>query len=229
MSEPVLQMQDVAHPGLPGRLEAFEALNLELCEGEAVLVSCSEGQAFALPDLIAGLLQPERGKVLYCGKAWKEMRIREQDSHRGSLRIQVSNGGWVNNLTMMENIILQCREHSGQRDAQLLSEASELGRKFDLDPIPGGHPHELGNMIRSRCAWVRLCMGQPSLIYVEDSSGGLRAADVPKLLNELKIRVAGGAALLVVASRPEIWDSGALQYTRRLAYADERFGEMIAT
>ncbi|MFW5808395.1 MAG: ABC transporter ATP-binding protein [Spirochaetota bacterium] len=151
-----------------------------------------------LLGIISGLLQPNKGKVLYKGKnilRWGDIRRSFFRNRRIGFVFQFFN--LLGNYTAMENIILPTIFNPFARNTT--KKVKELLDYLNLNGIRNQKPTTLSGGERQRIAIARAIINDPDIILADEPTGNLdevSAYDIKDLF--LKLRDENGKALIVV-------------------------------
>ncbi len=163
---PLLELRGV-EKAFPGRSEpVLSHLNLCIPEGQfAAVIGCSGAGKTTLISLIAGLITPDRGEILFAGHP-----LGPPGPERAVVFQNYSLLPW---LTVLENIVL-AREHAQYFiDLVKLSAASHQ------------RPRELSGGMRQRVALARALAMEPRLLLLDEPLSALDALTRTTLQDEL--------------------------------------------
>ncbi len=181
-------------------LTILERIDLDLSEGEVVVISGSSGSGKStLLNLIGGLDRPSDGEIYACDYAvhsLSETGLTEFRSRRLGFVFQFHY--LLKDFTAVENVMLPAhmagvsRRTATRRAAELLA---EVGLSERLDH----YPSQLSGGERQRAALARALINDPPLLLADEPTGNLDAensARVEQLL--LDVVRAHGATLVIV-------------------------------
>lgn len=194
--------------------------------GELVLVQvASLEQAEIWADVGSGLLLPREGRVRILGNDLAGLDMESGNWLRGRIGRVFSRGGWLDRLSLMDNILLQARTHSLRGERALRREASGLAEAFDLPGIPLGMPDQFRRAELQRAACVRAFLGSPALVLLEDPTYGVRTGILGPLMGAIRAARNRGAAVIWFTPSLEIWRDRTLPATRRYRMAGRELVE----
>jgi len=207
MSAPLLQA-DGLHKRY-GAVTACKDISFELQEGEALAIVGESGSGkTTLLHLIAGLMAPDEGRVLYRGRDGFSRDLAElseaerrglmradwgfvhQDSARG-LRMNVSAGGNIG-----ERLMALGERHYGRIRASALEWLARVEiaeNRLDHSPLTysGG--------MRQRLQIARNLVTSPRLVFMDEPTGGLDVSVQARLLDLIRGLIAEmGLAVVLV-------------------------------
>lgn len=149
--------------------DVLRSIDLSIHEGEFVaIVGFSGSGKSTLINLLAGLLQPDRGEVLFKGQ-----RNPEPGPERGLVFQNYSLLPW---LTVYENVRLAVDQVLGDRPVE---ERDQRVRQY-VDMVSLTHavskkPHELSGGMRQRVSLARTLAMQPDVLLLDEPLGALDA------------------------------------------------------
>ena len=185
---PVLELQDVSFGYGDGedRVSVLENVNFSVESGQrlALLGRSGSGKS-TLMNILAGLLLPERGSVI-----WQESDItRLSDAERVSLRRQTIGVVYqfhhlLPEFSAEENVMLPAML-GGQSVATSTRLARELLEQVGLEHRVGHRPGELSGGERQRVAIARALAGGPKVLLMDEPTGNLDESTADRVLSML--------------------------------------------
>lgn len=187
----MLEARDLAC--LRGERVVFSGLSFRLAPGGALLLTGANGAGKStLLRLLAGLLRPEAGTVLWDGAD----ALADRAAHAARLRYLSHQDALKPALTARENLAFFARLWGGEVDAALAA--------LDLLPLAELPARVLSSGQKRRLALARLALGMPAagtppeapLWLLDEPTVGLDTASVERLgLLLARHRAAGGMVL----------------------------------
>ena len=185
---PVLELQDVSFGYGDGedRVSVLENVNFSVESGRrlALLGRSGSGKS-TLMNILAGLLLPERGSVI-----WQASDItRLSDAERVSLRRQTIGVVYqfhhlLPEFSAEENVMLPAML-GGQSVATSTRLARELLEQVGLEHRVGHRPGELSGGERQRVAIARALAGGPKVLLMDEPTGNLDESTADRVLSML--------------------------------------------
>ena len=179
----------------------FEAGNETL----ALLGPSGCGKSMTL-RCIAGILTPDRGKIIVDGvtlfDSEKKINLSPQQRHTGFL---FQNYALFPNMTVLKNIQAGAkREKDPARRADMIRTVME---RFDLEPLAHRLPHQLSGGQQQRVALARILVSCPRVLLLDEPFSALDSHLRFKLEQEVRqvIRQFGKTVLLVSHDRDEVY------------------------
>jgi len=191
------------------KTEVIRGIDIEIKKEDYVVIFGPSGAGkTTLLHIIAGLLSPTKGKVL-----WKGEDIYSMSEERRSLWRR-ENIGFIfqffhllPDLTLEENVLIAGWKKWGKREAK--RRAEELLEKLGLKRIAHRYPAQVSGGEKQRTAIARALINEPSLILADEPTGNVDSATGEEIRCLLeKLREEKGTALAVATHR-EDWKESA--------------------
>ena len=185
---PVLELQDVSFGYGEGedRVSVLENVNFSVESGQrlALLGRSGSGKS-TLMNILAGLLLPERGSVIWQGSDITRL----SDAERVSLRRQTIGVVYqfhhlLPEFSAEENVMLPAML-GGQSVATSTRLACELLEQVGLEHRVGHRPGELSGGERQRVAIARALAGGPKVLLMDEPTGNLDESTADRVLSML--------------------------------------------
>jgi nitrate/nitrite transport system ATP-binding protein len=162
-----------------GSRRVLHDLDLDVDEGELVaIVGASGSGKTTLVSLIAGLLLPDEGEILFGGRP-----VREPGPERGIVFQNYSLLSW---MSVLDNVRLAVDAVSTLTSGVARRErAEELVRLVGLEAAMHKRPHQLSGGMRQRVAVARGLAMEPRLLLLDEPFSALDALTRTGLQDEL--------------------------------------------
>ncbi len=215
-SPPLLEFE-AARLTLDADLPPTRPLDLRISPGDLVLVDATDvPRSAAMADAACGLAPPASGRVRFLGHDWSTVPPDSANALRGLTGRLLPEGAWIDQLSTVDNVLLQRLHHGTRGRRHLVSQAAELARHFGLPGIPLARPSRLTLEDRRRASMVRAFLGMPRLVLIEPLPHLADTEFLEPLVNALRrLRDRGGAALWLTLDG-RVWRDASLPVTRRL-------------
>ena len=187
-----------------GKVAALDDVALEIHPGEVVAIVGESGSGkTTLLRVLAGMMAPQSGQVLYAGEDVHAMgeaarrRLMRSDwgfvhqNPRDGLRLRVSAGGNVG-----ERLMAAGARHYGN----IRVEATEWLKRVEIDPARiDDMPLQFSGGMQQRLQIARTLVTRPKLVFMDEPTGGLDVSVQARLLDLIRALVAElGLAVLIV-------------------------------
>ena len=181
-SETILSFENVALAATSRLLADLRDVTFGVAAGQLIVLR-TDPQAGRVPlfDLAEGLVEPEAGRVTMDGREWPQMSRWQRVRARAAIGRVFAEGGWISNLTVLENVTLAARHHSRRPEDEIVAEAHALARDLGLNEVPGLRPHLMRTGELRKAQWVRALLGEPRLLLLEEPGHDMPRADVERL------------------------------------------------
>ncbi len=150
---------------LKGETEAIKNINLDIYEGEIVVIVGPSGCGKStLLSIIAGLIKPNKGKVIVNRKTItrpsKDIGYMFQRDHLFEWR------------TILENVLLGL-EIQGNVNKEVYNKAEKLLEAYGLEDFKNSYPRQLSGGMRQRAALIRTLITEPELLLLDEPFSAL--------------------------------------------------------
>ena len=162
------------YPFGPGIIRALDGVTLAVPRGRmtALLGPSGSGKTVLL-NLISGLEQPDRGRVLVEGRDLGRMTTRQLTANRRSTIGFVFQGfNLIPNLSALENIMLPL-EFAGVSERESLRQAREMLAAVGLAARASHTPPQLSGGEQQRVAIARALANDPPILLADDPIGNV--------------------------------------------------------
>ena len=227
MGEIVLEAQGVRRTFFrKGRESArnFDAVaqaSLQLARGELVELTGRSGSGKStLLNMMAGLLAPTEGRVLFCGQDLYTLDDNALSRLRNMHFGMIPQGQTaLPTLSTVQNVTLPyCMYRS---DDGVEMRAIELLGRMGIAELADAYPNELSGGEMRRMAIARALICQPDVLFADEPTGDLDDANTLTVLQLLRDAADAGAAVLLVTH-----EQAAADFADRILHMDA--GTLIA-
>ncbi|MFM9442101.1 ABC transporter ATP-binding protein [Streptomyces acidiscabies] len=183
-----------------GTTPALRDASLELATGEVLAVTGASGSGKStLLHCLSGIVQPDRGSVVYAGKALDGLGERElSELRRTEFGIVFQFGQLIPELTALDNVALPLLLAGRRRDSAW-SEAREWLERFGVLAQEALRPGEMSGGQNQRVALARALITGPRIVFADEPTGALDSLTGEQVMTALTrtARENGTAVLLV--------------------------------
>lgn len=150
---------------LKGETEALKNINLDIYEGEIVVIVGPSGCGKStLLSIISGLINPTKGKVIVNNKTIikpsKDIGYMFQRDHLFEWR------------TILENVIIGL-EIQDNLNKEAYNKAEKLLESYGLGEFKNSYPRQLSGGMRQRAALIRTLITEPELLLLDEPFSAL--------------------------------------------------------
>jgi len=216
-SKCILEFDDVSFVDETSVHASMGEFSIALKPGDLTVILLERNNiGLPLCDLAEGMLDPAQGTVKFMGQSWREMSAKVVSDMRGRIGRVFHERGWVSNLSVYDNIILNRMFHSSDSETKIRQEAESIGRMFGLDSVSTDRPDAHRPEVLRKYEWVRALLGSPDLILMQHPSSGVKECDINALIAEIsRRREKDGAAVLWTTPDAAFFQGDSLNSTFR--------------
>ena len=189
-----------------GQTEALRGVDFDVAPGEIVAVMGPSGSGKStLLHVLAGILRPDEGSVMFGGRAIQELGEEDRSRlRRTAFGFVFQFGQLVPELTAVENVALPLLL-SGVSRREADRRASDWFPRLGLDGLGGRRPGELSGGQAQRVAIARAMVIGPSVVFADEPTGSLDSLAGEQVL-ELFTRVVAeeGASVVLVTHEARV-------------------------
>ncbi len=166
----------------------------------SVLMGGSGSGKSTLLRLVAGLVRPDRGRILVAEDDVTELSERELYRVRERIGMLFQHGALLDSMTIYDNVALPLREHTQLSERDI---AAEVARRLVAVGLPDTEkllPRQLSGGMLRRAALARAIVSDPEIVLCDEPFSGLDPLNVrriERLLVELNERL--GITLVVTS------------------------------
>lgn len=207
MSDPVaLSLQGIRRTFVQGdrRLEVLRGLSLDLHRGEIVALVGQSGSGKSTLLHIAGLLErPDEGEVVVDGRPAAHAGDRERTMmRRQSLGFVYQYHHLLPEFSAVENVILP-QMLNGRTRGEARERALQLLDMVKLADRADHRPGRLSGGEQQRVALARALAARPALLFADEPTGNLDAANAAHVADLMFDLVADAGAAMVMVTHDE--------------------------
>lgn len=181
---------------------AVKETDFELKAGTLVeITGRSGGGKSTMLNMLAGLLEPTSGKVLYDDTDIYALGDEERSRFRNqNIGIIPQGQTGLHSLTVLENVLLPCTMYGDSADEK---RARELLEKVGIANLADSYPNELSGGEMRRLSIARAMLKSPGVILADEPTGDLDDENTHAVLGLLRDAAREGAAVLLVTHENE--------------------------
>ncbi|MDR1089214.1 MAG: ABC transporter ATP-binding protein [Coriobacteriales bacterium] len=194
-----------------GLTEALRGVDLTIRSGEILAIMGPSGSGKStLLHILAGVLVPDRGSVVYNGQRISTMN----EAERARLRLAEFGfvfqfGQLLPDLSALDNVSIPLLL-GGMSRREALARSEELLGSFGLSSCKDKRPPQLSGGQAQRVALARALVAGPRVLFADEPTGSLDSLSSEQVMEMLAATVRGFGVTLVVVTHD----------ARTAAYAD---------
>lgn len=145
--------------------------------GKTVLMKC-----------LVGLVEADKGSILYDGRDYVTMSFRERRVIRKELGMLFQGGALFDSLTVEENVVFPLDMFSTMNREEKLERANACLRRVGLENVNHLYPQEISGGMKKRVAIARAISNQPKYLFCDEPNSGLdpqTAIVIDQLISEI--------------------------------------------
>ncbi|MDA0836533.1 MAG: ABC transporter ATP-binding protein [Planctomycetota bacterium] len=203
----MIQIEDLhksfdSHPVLRG-------LSCEVKKGEFLaLIGMSGSGKSVLLKHIAGMIRPDKGRIILDGHDLAKIRGRELEALRKRFGVVFQQGALFDSLTVYDNIAFPLREKLKLRESEIRERVHRQLEAVSLKNAEDKYPAEISGGMAKRTALARALITEPEIMFFDEPTTGLDpiiANSILKLFKSCHERF-GFTGIIVSHDIPEVFD-----------------------
>jgi phospholipid/cholesterol/gamma-HCH transport system ATP-binding protein len=213
----MIQVENI-HKSFNG-LEVLRGTSLQVDKGEILaLIGRSGYGKSVLLKLIAGLLRPDKGRVLIDGHDIFRLRGKKLEEIRRRFGFLFQSGALFDSLTVFENVAFPLREKAKLREEEIRRKVLDLLDQVDLKGAEEKYTAQMSGGMMKRAALARALVINPEIMLFDEPTTGLDpiiACSILNLIDSLHKRF-GFTGILVTHEIPAVF-----QFVQKVAMLHE--------
>jgi ABC transporter, ATP-binding protein len=142
--------------------------------GQANLIIGKSGSGkTVMLKILAGLLQPDSGTLLFEGQDISTLTHRERIAIQRQTGMLFQGGALFDSMTVEQNVMFPLQLHTHQRDRVARMRAAECLERVDLPKVGHLYPSDLSGGMRKRVAIARAIALEPKYLFCDEPNSGL--------------------------------------------------------
>jgi phospholipid/cholesterol/gamma-HCH transport system ATP-binding protein len=152
----------------------LRGVDLSLGSGQTVSVFGGSGTGKStLLRLVAGLIKPDRGRIVLFGQDEVPLSEGEMLPLRRRMGVVFQGAALFDSLTVGENVAFPLREHTQAREPEIRDRVAALLARVGMPGTEDRDPGELSGGMKKRVAIARALALSPELILFDEPTAGL--------------------------------------------------------
>ena len=195
-----LEIRGLSRKFLQGEREfyALKDINLIVKQGDFINITGRSGSGKStLLNLIAGLLAPTEGEVLWDGKSISRLSDEEASLFRNQQIGYVMQGNAaLANLTVLENVNLPWQIYP--REGEIRERALRLLEQVNILHLKDSYPSGLSGGEIKRMSIARALINQPALLLADEPTGDLDRENTEEIMKLFRKIADQGTTVIAV-------------------------------
>lgn len=157
-----------------GKKTILKNINLKIWPGEFwVFIGPGGGGKSSLLKILAGLIAPTSGEVLFCGRAYHDMSSDERQAALLKMGMLFQKNALFDSLTVGENIAMPLREVSGKPEQEIQEQVRRSLSEVAIGYAKDLYPDEISGGMQKRLGIARALALKPEIVLYDDPTAGL--------------------------------------------------------
>ncbi|NMC64145.1 MAG: ATP-binding cassette domain-containing protein [SAR324 cluster bacterium] len=192
-----------------GSQHVLHGIDLEIDEGETIAVVGPSGVGKSvLLKLIMGILAPDEGEIIVCGRNITRARNEaERNEIRSKLGVLFQSAALFDSLTVYDNIAFPLKERFKMSRSLVHRKVQAMLESLSLEDCALHFPEEIPLGMRKRVGMARALITEPSVLLFDEPNTGLDpivGQEVYNLINECKAKW-GFTGVVISHEIPEVF------------------------
>jgi len=157
-----------------GAAEVLKGASLEIRDKEivALIGPSGDGKSVFLKH-VAGLLQPDSGRIVFNGKDLCGLRRAELVELRGRFGFLFQNGALFDSMTVYDNVAFPLREKTRLKEKEVRERVLGELQQVGLEGAEDKYPAQLSGGMAKRAALARALVRPPEIMLFDEPTTGL--------------------------------------------------------
>jgi phospholipid/cholesterol/gamma-HCH transport system ATP-binding protein len=155
-----------------------------------LVIGTSGSGKTVLIKIMIGLLQPDKGQVLFEGKDMMQMNRYELKELRKQLGVMFQGGALFDSKTVQANVKFPLDMFTHMTHKEKLNRVNEVLERVNLEGVNKKFPAEISGGMKKRVALARALVQNPKYLFCDEPNSGLdpqTSGVIDKLVRELTV------------------------------------------
>lgn len=178
----MIRLEDV-HKSFDGT-EVLKGISFEVKQGEilALIGRSGYGKSVLLKH-VAGLMRPDRGRILVSGKDLSKTRGKALSEVRARLGFLFQSGALFDSMTIFDNVAFPLREKTRLKEGELRMKVQSTLDQVGLIGSEEKFPSQLSGGMVKRASLARALIQEPEIMLFDEPTTGLDPITGRNILN----------------------------------------------
>ena len=178
----------------------LDGVSLEVPDGATTVILGPSGVGkTVLLRIMAGLLRPDKGRVLHDGNRVHFGRFADNREQAGGIGYVFQGGALFDSMTVAENVALVLEETARLKRAEIARRTDEALRRVGMAEHAGLYPRALSGGMTRLAAIARALVADPRTLFFDEPTTGLDPAVRERVFAIIKeLRGRGNRAQVIV-------------------------------
>jgi len=157
-----------------GNNAVLNGVDLSIYQGQvtAIIGKSGTGKSVLLKHII-GLLEPDKGEILFQGQSINSMTAAARRAIKMKFSYMFQGTALFDSMTVYENVALPLKEKGRLPFREIQSRVRDKLAQLDLDGIEDRFPSQLSGGMKKRVAMARALVTDPEIVLFDEPTTGL--------------------------------------------------------
>ena len=206
MDVPLIEFKDVTKRFGPRTI--LERVNLQIYEEQVTtIIGLSGSGKSVLLKHIVGLLELDEGTILFRGKPFHRMGMKERHACLGQMSYMFQGNALFDSMTVYENVAIPIRETTNLSKAEIDRRVMARIEQAELGEAAQKYPSQISGGMQKRVALARALITDPQIVLFDEPTTGLDPVRKNAILSMIAQyhKKFGFTAILVSHEIPDIF------------------------
>ena len=199
--------------------QVLRGVSLSIFQGEVTtIIGKSGGGKSVLLKHMIGLMRPDAGEIIFCGKPLSKMKRPEINGLWEKFSYVFQDAALFDFMTVHENIAFPLEQGTSLPKADIGERVQDKLQLFELQEVQDKYPSQISGGMKRRVALARALVTDPEVVLLDEPTTGLdpiRRNAVYSMIVDFQKKL-GFTAVMISHEIPDI-----LYFSQRIAMLDE--------
>ncbi|MEX0965604.1 MAG: ATP-binding cassette domain-containing protein [Bacteroidia bacterium] len=172
-----------------GENEVLRGVNAEFKPGKVnIIIGASGSGKSVLVKCLVGLLEPDKGAILYDNRDFTKMDYKKRKEIREEIGMLFQGSALFDSLTVEENVMFPLKIFSSKSKEEMLERVDTVLKRVNLENVNHLYPAEISGGMQKRVGIARSIALEIRYLFVDEPNSGLdpaTASVIDNLIQEL--------------------------------------------